>query len=576
MGSKEVASRNFSFSHFELDCSTGELRRGGERLHLQEQPFRILKLLLERSRQVVPREEIRQVLWPDRPFVDADHGINVAVSKLREVLGDSAETPRFIETMSRRGYRFINPVMVDGKIRSLAVLPFANLSGDPEKQYLADGLTMAVIGRLGAISALRVISWQSVVQFNNTRQPLPEIAQLLDVDALVVGGVMRQNGRMRIEVELVATDPESVIWVESFDVTAAELLAVQRELAQTIARKIQAVVSEEEKTRLKREEDVPVAAYDAYLRGLYRWARFSEPELLGAVEEFEQAIDLAPDFAAASAALADTWLMIGWYGYRAPLEVLPRAEAAARLALELAPRSDAAHTSMGGVLSCYRRKFSDAREHYRRAIQLNPSNSLARNWYSWELAYQGRHEEALEQIRAAQRIDPLSVLISGMVGVRLYQARRYKEAIRQLEFALEMYPEMPPALLFLGQAQQQIGNLDNAIAAFEKATAVSDRAPTYEAALASAFAAAGRRTEAEALLSELVARSESDYVSAYQVAVVLIALERFDESFRLLDRALEEASPLIAMAEIDPQLDPIRSDPRFAKLLRQMRTPLED
>ena len=620
MGSTERLSRELSFPPFELDPSTGELRRDGESLFLQEQPFLLLKLLLEQPGQVVGREELRQALWPDRPFVDSDHGINVAISKLREALGDSAEAPRFIETVPRHGYRFIAPVSVEGptepsaawtpawrwglllglplllglalfldtdriaqeqaattssgQIRSLAVLPFANLSADPERDYLADGLTMAMISRLGTISALRVISWQSVVQFKDAQKSLPEIAYLLDVDALVVGGVTLWGERMRIEVQLVAADPERVLWVRSFDLGAGELVAVQRDLTQTVAEQIQVVVTTEERTRLGRMEQVPTAAYDAYLKGLCYWARFSGPDLLRAVVQFEQSIALAPDFAAAYSALADTWLMMGWYGYQAPLEVFPRAEAAARRALELEPDSDAAHTSVGGVLSCYRRRFEDGMEHYRRALQINPSNSRARNWYSWELAYQGRHEEALEQIRAAQRVDPLSVVINTIVGVRFYHAGRYEEAIRQLEFALEMHPQMLPALLFLGQAQRQIGELDEAVATLEKAAAISNGGPTYEAELASALAASGRRQEAEALLDRLIARSEREYVSAYQVAVVLIALERFDESFRWLDRALEEASPLIAMSGIDPRIDPIRSDPRFAELLQRIRTPV--
>lgn len=621
MGSTKSLSRVLSFPPFELDPSTGELWRDGERVLLQEQPFQLLRLLLERPGQVRDRKELRQTLWPDRPFVDSDHGINVAISKLRETLGDSAEAPRFIETLPRHGYRFVAPVAVNeqkerkargtkfwrrgvalgflvlfgaallltadrlvkkpapaassGEIRALAVLPFANLSGDVERQYLADGLTMSIISRLGTIGALRVISWQSVVQFKDSRRQLPEIAYLLDVDALVLGGVMQEGERMRIEVQLVATDPERLVWVESYDLTGAELLTVQREVARTIAAEVKQVVRADEETRLLGDQIVAAPAYDAYLEGLYHWARFSESDLLRAVEHFERSIALAPEFAAAYSALADSWLMMGWYGYRAPLEVFPMAEAAARRALELAPDSAEAHTSMAGVLSCYRRRIEPAIGHHRRAIQLNPSYSRARNWYSWDLAAEGRHEEALQQIRVAQRVDPLSVVIHTVAGVRLYDVGRYAEAVRQLEFVLEMNPEMLPALLFLGQAQRQAGDLDDAIATFDRAVAISNGGPTYEAALVSVLAVSGRRQEAEARLSGLIDRSEREYVSAYQVAAALVALERFDEAFQWLERAFEEGSPMIARAAIDPQLDPGRSDPRFAEILERVRTPFD-
>ncbi len=604
------------FEAFELDPATGELWKEGLKLHLQEKPFQLLAALLEQPGSVVTREELRSKLWPDHTFVDFDHSINVAASKLRETLGDSAENPHFIETLPRRGYRFIAPIaggrstaapsakpvllswvaplgllalfglvlVVNGgwprsqlaghldlePVESLAVLPFENTSEDPDQEYLADGITAAIIAELGKIRALRVISWQSVVQFKGSQAALPEIAYLLDVDAIVLGGVLRSGDKIGVNAQLVAASPERLLWAESYERDFGDLLDIQQEVARTVAREIHVAVTPEERSRLEDAPPVVPEAYDTYLKGLYHWNRFSKSEFLEAVEYFEEAIALDPEYAAAYSALADTWSMLSWYGHVPPHQGFPKAETAAQSALELAPDLPAALNSMAAVLYCYRWQFSAADKEHQRALQLSPSFALARNWYSWSLADQGRHEDALEEIRRAQRLDPLSPVTNAVVGMRLYDARRYGEAVRQLHLTLEINQYFYPALLFLGRTHQQLGSYEEAVEAFRAAVEYSGGAPIYEAALASGYARIGRLQEAEVLLARLLDRSEEEYVPAFQISTVFLALNRSDEAFEWLERAYEERSPWMTRLAIDPLFDPIRDDDRFTEILRRV------
>ncbi len=586
--------------------------QGGTRLHLQEKPFQLLLALLERPGEVVTRDELRSRIWSDDTFGDFDHSLNVAVSKLRESLGDSAETPRLIETLPRRGYRltaqvrgvqlteshrpkvvsWIAVVSLLGlsalvaillgarnewfagspdpeKIRSLAVLPLKNNSEDPGQQYLADGITAAIITELGQIRALRVVSWQSVAQFKGSEASVPEIAYLLDVDAILLGTVFRSGNRIRICTQLLVPEPERHLWAESYEENLGDLLGLQQNVARSVAQRIRVVVTPEVESRLAADVSVQNEALDSFFKGLYNWNQFSESAFHRAIEHFEGAIALDPGYAPAYSALADSWSMLSFYGHVPPHQGFPKAEQAAQRALDLDPGLAAAHNSMAAVLYCYRWNTSAAEKHYRQAIRLNPSLAMAHNWYSWSLADQARHEEALTSIHRAQRLDPLSVVITTAVGVRLYDARRYDEAMSPLLHALEMNRHFSPALLFLGLAYQEVGQYEEAVEAFRGAVTASGGELIYEAALASGHARAGRQREAEAVLSRLLERSEEHYVSAYHVAIVMLALNRIDEAFDWLEQALEDRSPWICRLGIDPLFDPIRSDDRFRELLRR-------
>lgn len=612
--------RSYRFASFEVDPSTGELWKDGQKIGLQEKPFQLLVALLEVPGELVTREDLRGWLWPDHSFVDFDHSINVAVSKLRESLGDSAEEPRFIETLPRRGYRFIAPVEVPpdsvnvsdamespriprswlaavtllsvvalalaiavfmllrgqakdpavGSVRSLAILPLENASSDSKEQYLADGITQSLIAELGKIRDLRVISWQSVVQFRDSDIPLPEIAYLLDVDAVVLGSVLRSNNRVRVSAQLVALEPERHLWAESYEEDLRDMLDLQQTVARTVAGEIQVTVTPEEESRLDKASPVVSQAYDSYLKGLYHWNQFSKVGFVRAIEYFEEAIVLDPRYPNAYCALANAWSMLSYYEYVDPRQGFPPAEAAAQRALELDEELAAAHTSMAAVQYCFRWDFKQAEREHLRALELNPSSSLAHNWYSWYLADAGRHDEALREIRLAQLTDPLSLAVNSIVGLRLYDARQYDKAIQQFLVTLEMKSHFYPALLFLGMTYQRVGSHEDAVEMFRQAAEASGGAPIYEAALASGYATAGRRSEAETLLTRLIERSNEEHVSAFHIAVVNLALGETDEAFGWLERAYEERSPWMTRLGIDTRFDPIRGDPRFVGLLRRV------
>jgi TolB-like protein/DNA-binding winged helix-turn-helix (wHTH) protein/Flp pilus assembly protein TadD len=616
--------RLVSFDSFELDTETGELWESGSQLHLQEKPFEVLQVLLERAGDVVSRQELRERVWPGQSYLDFDHSINIAISKLRETLGDSADEPRYIETLPRRGYRFIAEVSgqeqeqkqerdrwrprvrrgwaigavaglfaVGGflavpwqsdvspdrtgsesttarPIESLAVLPLKNLSGDPGQEYLADGVTEAIISELGGIRAVRVISWQSVVQFKNSSDPLAEIGHLLDVEAVVLGGIRSSDDTVLVDVQLVGIEPERHLWTETYQEPREDLLELQQRVARAIAREIRVAITAQERRRLERPVPVVPAAYDSYLMGLRDWNRFSKEGFESAIEHFEHAVAMDPDFAAAYAGLANSWAMLAWYGYESAHEVFPLAEKAARRALELDPDSARAHNAMAAVIECYLWNFSEAEAHHLRAIELNPSFALAHNWYSYALSQRGAHEEAIESARTAQRLDPMSLAVNGTLGLRLYDARRFDEAIDQLLLTLEMNPHFAPAMLFLAMTYQRVGLYERALDLLHTAVAESGGAPTYEAALGSALAAAGRQSEAEAALRRALAASGEIDPPAFHLATLFAALDDFDRAFEWLETAYELRSPWMSRIAIEPLLDPLRDDPRFADLRRRV------
>src|SRR2546426_1732644 len=297
------------FGAFELDLRARELRKQGVMIKLQEQPFQILAMLLEHPGLVVTREELRNKLWPADTFVDFDHGLNKAINKLREALGDSAENPRFIETLAKRGYRFSSP----GQIRSLLVPPLENLSGDPEQEYFADGFTEELINKLARISALRVLSRTTAMHYKGVRKPLPEIARELRVDAVVEGTVLRSGDHVRISAQLVDARMDTHLWAESYDRDVSDVLALHAEVAQAIARQVHVKLTRHEETLLARVHTVDPDAYEAYLKGRYHWNRRGGETLPKAVHYFQQAIAKDPTYAAAYSGLADCQSIRGWW-----------------------------------------------------------------------------------------------------------------------------------------------------------------------------------------------------------------------------------------------------------------------
>src|SRR5438309_300662 len=307
------------FAAFELDSRASELRKHGAKIKLQDQPFQILQILLQRPGEIVTREELQQKIWPSDTFVDFDHGINNAIKRLREALGDAAETPRYVETLPRRGYRFIGKIECDvPRMRSLVVLPLENLSHDPQQEYFADGLTEALITTLAKIGELRVVSRTSAMLYKCVRKPLSEIARELEVDAIVEGTVLRAGHRVRITAQLIDAAKETHLWAESYERDLRDVLALQSELAQAIAREVQVKLTPQERAHLAQTRPVDPEAYEAYLKGRYHWNRRSREGLGKAIHHFQQAITSDPNCAAAYSGLADCISLLGWWAFVSP------------------------------------------------------------------------------------------------------------------------------------------------------------------------------------------------------------------------------------------------------------------
>jgi TolB-like protein/DNA-binding winged helix-turn-helix (wHTH) protein len=637
MQQADSSPNRLRFGIFEADLRNGELTKEGKRLPLQEQPFRLLALLLERPGELVTREEVRRRLWP-QTIVDFDHGLNKAISKVREALGDSADKPRFIETVARRGYRFLADVAVvrNGRpelairaaaatavsavptaaevlalpkkrlhglpwttvgialavllalaaswlfystrypgpaIRSLAVLPLANLSNDRSQDYFADGMTEELITHLGQISALRVISRTSVMPYKGVQKPLAQIARDLNVQAVVEGSIFRAGDRVRISVQLIRLPADQHLWAQSYEGDLRDALALQSQVAQAIADQIRVTVSREERAALKKSKSVDPAAYDAYLKGRYFWNKRTADGLTQAIAYFKSSIAADSSYAQAYSGLADAYALAGdWkFGLLAPAEAFPQAKAAANEALALDDSLAEAHTSLAFVLDLYYWDWDSAQKEYTLAIGLNPGYANAHHWYAWHLFVVGRNAEALFEMRRAESLDPLSLVNRADVADALCVAGLFDDAVLQSRKTLALDPSFGIGHFQLGQALVQERQYDEAIAEFTKAIELSGHLAAFDANLANAYAISGRRAEALTILKDLEARSSLNPAVDANVALIYVGLGDTDAAMIWLNKAYDARfNPSILLR---PAFDPLRSSAQFQQLRQRIGLP---
>jgi TolB-like protein/Tfp pilus assembly protein PilF len=459
------------------------------------------------------------------------------------------------------------------RIESLAVLPLANLSGDPGQEYFADGMTEELITNLGKISALRVISRTSVMRYKKTDKPLPQIARELGVEGIVEGSVLRVGDRVRITAQLIQAEQERHLWAESYERDLRDILALQSEVARAIASEIKVKLTPQEQTRLASTRRVNPEAYQAYLRGRYYWNRRTADALKKAIEYFQEASEKDPGYALAYAGLSDSYALVAPYSGLPPKEALTKAEAAAMKAVEMDEQLAEAHASLAFVQQSYELNWLGAEREFKRAIELNPNYATAHHWYALYLVCLGRIEEAKVEMQRALQLDPLSLVINSAAGRVLYLARQYDQAIEQYQKTLEMDQNFFPPLREIGMPYEQKGQYREAITAFQKARAMAPDDMYVAGWLGHAYAISGNRAEAQRLHDKLQERSQKRYVPAYSRSVIFTGLGNKEQAFEWAQKAYEERDYWLVYLKVEPAFDPLRSDPRFQDLLRRMNFP---
>ncbi|PYV66448.1 MAG: hypothetical protein DMG97_29565, partial [Acidobacteria bacterium] len=502
-----------------------------------------------------------------------DQGLNNAIKRLRESLSDSPENPRFIETIPRHGYRFIaNLGVTPGQIKSLAVLPLENLSRDPEQEYFAEGLTEALITTLAKIGELRVVSRTSAMQYKGVHKPLREIARELEVNAIVEGTVLRAGRRVRITAQLIDAPKESHLWAESYERDLRNVLALQTEVAQAIAREIRVKLTPLDQARFADAPAVDPDAYEAYLKGRYHWNRRSGAAVKKAIQWFQRAISKDPSYAAAYTGLADCLSALGWWGFVSPDDGCGKAKGLALQALKMDPSLAEAHASLAWATLLYDHDFGAAEREFERSIELNPRYAPAHQWFGLYLGITGRYEEGYTELKRAIRLDPHPIMNQSL-GFVLIFARRYDQASEQFERAIELDANFAPAYWGLGAAGLYRSLPRSAIAAMQKAVQLSEGASLFVATLGEAYAAGGDLDEAQKILDQLEELPKR-YVSPYAVARIYAALGKKEETLHWLDTAYQAHAAHMICLKTDPRFDELRGDPRFQDLMRRMNFPL--
>jgi TolB-like protein/Tfp pilus assembly protein PilF len=553
-----------------IDLSRYELSLDGQRVKLERQPMELLILLAQRSGQLVTRDEIVDRLWGKNVFVDAERSINAAVRKIRRGLRDDTSSPTFLETVVGKGYRLIAAIALIGDVGvqtpALVVLPFEPLSANREDDYFADGITDELTTSLAQISGLRIISRTSAIQYRGTCKSVPQIAHELNVDAVVEGSILTWAGRVRISAQLIDARTDHHLWAQSFEAELRDVLTLQNEIARQIASHIQCRLAPDDEARLLKIRSVDPKCYENYLLGRSFWNRWTEEGIRKSIFYYEKALEISPDYALAHAALADSYNALGALAIAAmaPNEAIPKSKRAALRALELDDTLAEAHSALGAALLFYDWDWTGAERELKRAIKLNPNYGTARNWYSSYLLAMKRYDESLAECQRALELSPLGVETMVHLSWHYFLAHDFDQSAHSAAKALEMDSSRAEPHLMLGLAQVQLSKYDEAIKSLHCAVDLSGGRPIILSALGNAHGRAGQTLEARQLLHDLSAKFPCPH---YEMAAIYASLSEYDEAFRHLQAAMaEHASPIVFLPN-DPCMDPLRSDPRFGKLL---------
>ena len=609
-----------SFGEFVLDFDSRELRRGADPVRLSPKALQLLQILVNERPKALSKADLQDRLWPDT-FVVEKNLANL-ISEIREALGEDRLEPRFIRTVPRYGYAFreaaaqvdesnsvarprrvigwrpaalalgtivllaaggyaarallMTPPAKNDRIM-LAVLPFQNLTGDPEQQYLCDGLTEEMIAQLGAAdpSRLGVIARTSAMHYRDTTKRADEIARELEVGYLLETSLRRVGNRVRVTAQLIDARTQSHLWAEQYDRDAIDPLSLQRDAAAAFARRTLSSLGVSTGDHESREErhSGNSAAYQHYLRGRYYWAKDSIDGLHKARDNFQKAIDLDPSYARAYSGLADTYALLGSYGLMPIGESHPLGRKAALKALDLDESLVDAHRSLAAITADYYWDWQEVERHYARALALGPNDATALSFYAFYLAYTGRPAEALPFAEQACRLDPVSPNARTIRGSVLQLAGRLDDAVVEFEEALALDANFSLARALVGLAYLQKAMPDRAIAAAQKARDLSGPRPDIVALHGYILARAGRRDDALKALEDLRRLSQPREPPPFQVALVYVGLDDMDRAFAWFDKAIEARAWESPMIKANPIFERIRSDPRFPALLHRIGLP---
>jgi TolB-like protein/Flp pilus assembly protein TadD len=580
MSSSASAQSRVRFGIFELDLQTGELRKSGVLLRLPPQPFKVLALLTSRPSQLVTREEIRDQIWGTDTFVDFEHGLNFVIKKIRDALGDDPETPRYIETLPRRGYRFI--ASVDGvpasstsqtsirRIASVAVLPFINLNADPDNEFFADGITEDVIAHLTKIRSLKVISRTSVMAFKKRDRGLREIGKRLGASTLLEGSVRRSGNRVRIIAQLVDGATDEHIWAETYDRDLTDIFAIQTDVALNIANALRAELSHDERARVGRRPTYDLEAYELYLRGRNSLNQFTEEGCRRGLIDFDAAIARDPNFALAWASIAEAHaeMCIDGSLNRSPEESIRLAKTAATRALELDNELGEVHGISGLIQFAFDFDWRGAERSFLKAIELSPGSAQVHEHYSWLCTSLERYDDALREVRRARELDP--ILMPTDVATTLLRAGRIEEALDEARRSVQDEPGLPRCHSILGWALIFHGETAAGIASLEQAVAISPGTTLFLSQLGQACARTGDVKRARIILQQLHDRSTREFVSPYHFAYIHAGLGEADTAIDYLERAFEQRSGAVYGIKGSFLFDNLRTHPRFVSLLERM------
>ena len=465
------------------------------------------------------------------------------------------------------------PRRVSKIIDSLAVLPFENASGNPEREYLSDGITGSLINNLATVPKLRVMAQSTVFRYKGREIDPQSIGRELNVQAVLTGRIEQGGGSLRIGTELVDVATGCQLWGAQYNREPSDIFVIQDEISNEISGKLRLQLTRAEKKRLTRHHTENAEAYQLYLKGRHHWNRWSEEGFYKAIEYFQQAVEKDPSYALAYTGVADSYVLLGWNSYLPPKEAFPKGKAAAITALHLDPDLAEAHTPLAALMWLHDWQWEGAETEFKRSLELGPTYPTANHWYAEYVTTMGRHEEAIARMNKGQELDPLSLIINVAVGWAFYLARRYDEAIEQLRRTIELDPNYAVTYWILGLVLRKTGCYEQAIIEGEKGVKLSGGSPLMRAALAHTFGSAGRTKEAFQMLDDLTELAKQKYVAPYFFAGIHIGLRENDCAIEYLEKSYEEHSHWLIYLHIDPSMDGLRDDPRFQVLLQRVGVP---